>query len=55
MACCTHFPAHFVTVVELFHEKVKKKSSYAACAVLYKTYRKIHVSETQATWISSKG
>ena len=44
----------FGSIIEVSHEKSKNKIIKCSCAVLYKAYRQIHVSEAQPGCIPSK-
>ena len=46
-------PSYILNVWSLM-KKWKEKSSNAACAVLYKAYRQIHISKAQFACIPSK-
>ena len=52
--CLAAHAIHFAAVLNALLKKWKEKSSDAACAILCEAYGKIHVSETQFSFIPSK-
>ena len=53
-SCLVAHATHFVAVLNALLKKWKEKSLDAAYVVLCKTYKEIHVSETQFACIPSK-